>query len=246
MTRRLFLGSTLVFAGPHASAIQWIASHVNNRQQQASWIAPDMPVSMGSLLKPFLLLSYAATHAKFPRFHCLGSRSGCWHSSGHGEQDEAAALANSCNAYFLHLASAIEPAALDSTCLSYGLATMTAFDPALLIGLGAGWPQTPVAVVHAYAALGGNARQSRLAPIFSGMLRCATVGTARDVGFACYAKTGTAPCSHSPRGSGDGFAVALYPVDQPRRALLVQHHNTTGAITARDLKSIARTSAYSA
>ena len=45
-------------------------------------------------------------------------------------------------------------------------------------------------------------------------------------------KTGTAPCSHSPRGSADSYTIIVYPANRPRVVLLVQAHGRTGAETA--------------
>jgi hypothetical protein len=49
---------------------------------------------------------------------------------------------------------------------------------------------------------------------------------------AALAKTGTAVCSHRPRGAADGFTVVLYPAAQPRLLLLVRVHGITGAQSA--------------
>jgi hypothetical protein len=50
---------------------------------------------------------------------------------------------------------------------------------------------------------------------------------------AALAKTGTAACSHTPRGAADGFTVILYPAAQPRLLLLVRVHGVTGAASAK-------------
>jgi hypothetical protein len=46
-------------------------------------------------------------------------------------------------------------------------------------------------------------------------------------------KTGTAPCTHSPRAPGDGFAIVLTPADQPQILLMVRVHGVPGAQAAK-------------
>jgi cell division protein FtsI/penicillin-binding protein 2 len=192
---------------------------------------------MGSLLKPFLILAYGSTHAHFPEVYCGGARDGCWFKKGHGKQNIVTGLANSCNAFFLSLAGAIDGAALDSVCLTYGLTRPERGAKAAgLIGLGDGWPQEPGSVAEAFARLVRNRKLQNVDTVLAGMARCAAAGTAREAKIACFAKTGTAPCSHLPRASGDGFVVAIYPMDQPRTVLLLAHHNATGAMTAREVR----------
>ena len=237
MTRRaMVLAAAAALKRPPTN---WIALDLPGRAQTQNWPAMDKPVPMGSLLKPFLVLAYGVNHAQYPVAQCRGAITRCWYRHGHGAQDVVNALANSCNTYFLALASAIDSSALESICLTYGLRAPSRLLPAPnLIGLGAGWPQTPRNVVHAFANLAENASDSHVRLVLAGMTRCADTGTARAIGLRAYAKTGTAACTHLPRASGDGFAVAIYPPDQPRRLLLVQHHNVTGAVAARDIKPL--------
>jgi cell division protein FtsI/penicillin-binding protein 2 len=191
---------------------------------------------MGSLLKPFLILAYGATHTRFPVTHCSGAKDGCWLSRGHGDQDIVNGLANSCNAYFLALAKGIDRAALDSICLSYGLtAPARAANARNLIGLESGWPQTPLTAVAGFASLAQNRGRATVDIVLAGMERCAASGTARAIRLDCYAKTGTAPCTHTPRAPGDGFVIAIYPRVQPRNVTLFEQHGTTGAEAARGL-----------
>ncbi len=237
MTRRSILLASLV--GLQSNPVQWIDNNLEKREESAHWESPTAPVSMGSLLKPFLALAYKATHADYPVIYCAGSSSGCWYACGHREQHFVDALANSCNTYFLALTAKIDRAALDTVCLNYGLqAPARSLGATELIGLDRGWPQSPLNVARAFAVLAENASQASVRTVLAGMARCAKTGTARAVGVSCYAKTGTAPCSHFPPASGDGFAVAIYPLDQPRRLVLLQHHNTTGANAARDVRAL--------
>src|SRR3984885_2823191 len=46
-------------------------------------------------------------------------------------------------------------------------------------------------------------------------------------------KTGTAPCTHSPRAPGDGFAIVLTHADQPKILLMVRVHGVPGAQAAK-------------
>jgi len=71
-----------------------------------------------------------------------------------------------------------------------------------------------------------------------GMLGSAERGTARAVdeelgSKVALAKTGTAPCSHTPVAAADGFTVVLFPAVQPRLLLLVRVHGETGAASAK-------------
>ena len=202
---------------------------------------PDIlrPISFGSLLKPFLALAFSATHSTFPTIVCRGSRDRCWFSNGHGSQDIVSALANSCNCYFLSIAGRLDLSALDEVCLSRGVALPSrSLEPAALIGLAPGWRNSPSAVAHAFSHLARDVtpRQSRSEAIFRGMAQCALRGTARNLHLSCYAKTGTAPCSHQPRAAGDGFVVLIHPLDQPRCVLLLERHGTTGAEACRDVR----------
>ncbi len=238
MTRRSFLFSAITGMGQRS--LQWLALDLQSRTELHHWAHSETPVSMGSLLKPFLSIAYRFTHVAWPVSYCAGSSSGCWFSKGHGKQNIVQALANSCNAYFLRLAAAVDRAALDTTCLVYGLQRpRRELTAANLIGLAEGWPQSPRDVARSFARLASNASDKDVGVVLTGMAHCAASGTARGAGFDCFAKTGTAPCSHLPRSEGDGFAIAIYPRDQPRRLVLVERHGTTGAVAARDLKPLA-------
>ena len=203
------------------------------------WPDAQQSRSVGSLLKPFLALSYLATHSESPVIECRGAMERCWLPQGHGRQDIVSALANSCNAYFLQLSANLNRAALDLTCLSYGLLSPPrSWSATRLIGLEDGWPQAPAPIVQAFAELARNRSDGHVQTVLAGMLRCSRSGTARAAGFACFAKTGTARCSHLTSGGGDGYALAMYPVDQPKFIVLVMRHNATGAHAAKDLKPL--------
>ena len=237
MTRRTLLLSAATALWPRTST-QWITTDINGQIRQANWQDAAHPLSFGSLLKPFLAIAYLRTHPQPPVIRCAGASAGCWYPQGHGSQDIVAALANSCNVYFLHIAEALSRPALDLTCMAHGLAVPSrAWPAARLIGLGEGWPQPPQAVVRAFASLARDAADPHTRLVLSGMLRCSESGTAKRIGVRCYAKTGTAAPSVQ-RATGDGYVVAIYPIEQPRTVLLFSRHNTTGAEAAKDMRPL--------
>lgn len=235
MTRRSFMAAALTPLAPE-SQIEWIALDVPGGPRSVKWQNRAQSVSFGSLLKPFLVVAYGMTHSSFPIVNCLGVQTGCWNPRGHGRQDVIAALANSCNTYFLQVTARLSRPALDRMCLSYGLSPPDRSDePNRLIGLGDGWRQTPMQAAEAFANLVTNAADPNVRIALRGMEQCARKGTAKAIGMPCYAKTGTARCSHNRRGLGDGFVAAMYGLDQPRHVLLVGQHNTTGANAAKNV-----------
>jgi cell division protein FtsI/penicillin-binding protein 2 len=234
MTRREFTTAlALTPFGIPSSTLNWRVLNLAGEVRETNWVDAQKPFSLGSLLKPFLALAYLSTHAQAPVIECRGAAAGCWHAQGHGRQDMIAALANSCNVYFLEVAANIERAALDLTCLSYGLSIPAReMSATRLIGLDEGWPQSRIATARAFAALAGNSRDLHVQTVLAGMARCARAGTGSAVKLTCFAKTGTAHCGHLKSGRGDGYAVAMYPLDQPRCVVLAMQHNKTGAETA--------------
>jgi cell division protein FtsI/penicillin-binding protein 2 len=196
-------------------------------------IAPERPIPVGSLTKPFLALAYAHTHVGYPHFTCRGMQDRCWLPRGHGALDLQQALAYSCNAYFLALAAQIDPAALANTMQWLNLpAPPVEASPATLIGLDPGWQISPLALAHAYGRL---TTQSDVSDILAGLRQSASTGTASALhGEDALAKTGTAPCHH--RGclaSADGLVIVLTPAANPRTLLFVRQQGSTGAATAR-------------
>lgn len=221
------------------SQVEWIALDISGQSRSIEWQNSEKSISFGSLLKPFLVVAYGVTHSSHPIVNCLGSHSGCWNPRGHGQQNVVAALANSCNTYFLRLATELNRPALDRVCLSYGLTPPDrSDDPSQLIGLGDGWRQTPTQATEAFANLARNADDPTVRIALRGMEQCARSGTAKAVNLSCYAKTGTARCSHNRRGLGDGFVVAVYALEQPQHVLLIGQHNTTGATAAKNVRPL--------
>ena len=204
---------------------------------------PDLAqqaVSPGSLVKPFLAIAYGEQHGgRFPTVRCLGTESHCWLPRGHGNLVLEEAIAQSCNAYFLELAAGVDRKRAAQSLARYGLAgppiTATAES---LAGLGSAWQETPLAWARAYLQLVNEQQLPAQSRIVKGMLGSAERGTARAVDAAlgrnaALAKTGTASCSHTPRGAADGFTVVLYPSAQPRLLLLLRVHGVTGAASAK-------------
>jgi cell division protein FtsI/penicillin-binding protein 2 len=233
------LGSLIVSraccgAVPKTEELRYLALEPPSDRRVEMWPEQDLgAASFGSLLKPFLVVAYGLTHESYPTIECRGAASGCWSEKGHGRQTLIPALANSCNSYFLALSRAVEPAALRGVCLEYRLAEPPAGSNELdFIGLGAGWPQTPSAVLEAFHRLLLTRSNRSVKLALDGMRLCAQRGTGKEAYLDCFAKTGTAPCRHHPAASGDGYAMLIYPVDTPRIILLAMKHGTTGAHTA--------------
>jgi cell division protein FtsI/penicillin-binding protein 2 len=94
-----------------------------------------------------------------------------------------------------------------------------------------------MALARAYLMLVKEEPIATQGQIVQGMRGSALRGTARAVDAAlgegaALAKTGTAPCPHTPRAAADGFTVVLYPAAQPRLLLLIRVHGVTGASSA--------------
>lgn len=199
---------------------------VRNHEICARWLHPMDPVRIGSLVKPFTALAYGVTHGfRFPAFTCLGSVSNCWLPQGHGRMEIVSAIANSCNAYFLELASHVSRQELASVAERFGLsAPGPDADDGTLIGLGAGWQISPFAIARAYSELIARSADPGVNQILAGMALSGKSGTGRGVGRGAYAKTGTA--------GQEGYVIALFPSEAPRFNLLLRVHGTTGAQAA--------------
>jgi cell division protein FtsI/penicillin-binding protein 2 len=103
--------------------VSYILVDSNTHNVMASrWDDMAKPVPVGSLVKPFIALAYGQKHDfRYPAFVCRGAADGCWLAHGHGKVDISAAIAYSCNAYFLNLASRLDPEDLDVMARGYGL-----------------------------------------------------------------------------------------------------------------------------
>ena len=211
------------------------------------WDHPETPIPLGSLVKPFTALAYGERHEfKYPPHICRGTATGCWRPAGHGAVDLTSAIAYSCNSYFRMLASDLTPADVSSTAARFGIESP---DPdstqATLAGLGNRWRISPLRMARAYLELIRQRDQPGAREIIAGMSRSARQGTGaavdRSLAFPdALVKTGTAPCTHSPRAPGDGFVVALAPGNDPQILLMVRVHGVPGAQAAKTAGQILR------
>ena len=205
------------------------------------WPDASQPLPMGSLLKPFTALAYGEAHGfQYPEYVCRGQAGGCWRPRGHGRIGLTQAVAHSCNAYFRSLAAQVTAEELSAVLARYGV---NAADPAdsasAKIGVGKGWKVPPLEMARAYLALASRSSDPGADDLAAGMLLSARLGTGSAVDTAlgpplagARVKTGTAPCLHSHKLPGDGYAVVLYPAESPRFLLLVQVHGVPGSKAA--------------
>jgi cell division protein FtsI/penicillin-binding protein 2 len=203
------------------------------------WEEFERPIPLGSLVKPFTALAYADAHDfRYPTYECKGEASGCWRPQPHGKLDITSAVSVSCNTYFRRMAESVPLEQLIPVARTFGLEYP---DPdaasSNLIGLGGKWRISPIHMAQSYVELFRRRDQPGVSPILEGMRRSALRGTGAAVDrqithVAALVKTGTAPCTHSPRAPADGFVVALVPADQPEVLLLVRVHGVAGSKAA--------------
>ncbi len=203
------------------------------------WEHPETPIPLGSLSKPFAALAYGRHHQfNFPIHTCQGKASGCWRPNGHGPLQLSAAITYSCNSYFRVLAADLNSSEVADTALQFGLEPPDqGTSGAALAGLGPEWRTSPAHMAEAYVELLRERQQPGVSQILDGMAGSAHHGTASALDRALHsanalAKTGTAPCTHTPHAPGDGFTVALIPADNPRLLLLVRVHGVPGSVAA--------------
>ena len=219
--------------------LSWVLVDRSGRILAQNWDDPNLPISPGSLLKPFIAAAWGEQHGfNYPHVTCKGTRNRCWLPRGHGTLGLERAIAESCNAYFLSLASELDRRRAEPILARFGLhGPLPDATPETLIGLTDQWRETPLTLARAYLVLANDTHSPAQQHILIGMRGAAAFGTAREVDLAlgrdsALAKTGTAPCSHHPRAAADGFTVILFPALQPRVLLLVRMHGSTGAHTA--------------
>jgi cell division protein FtsI/penicillin-binding protein 2 len=211
------------------ASTQYLLIDVHTREILASrWPDADVPIPVGSLVKPFTALAY---NGDFPEFICDPDR--CWLKRGHGRLTFTEALAQSCNSYFLQLAQRVDADALRRIAAKYSIPAPSLDSPEARIGLGTGWQISPLALTRAYAELSLRSGEPAVAQILRGLEASARSGTSAAIGAGALAKTGTAPCTAKMHHSGDGFTLVLEPSDAPRLALLVRVHNVPGAEAAK-------------
>jgi len=236
VARRLAVLCTVAVFAANAQTSYLLLDATRKTVIAIDWRAADAPVPVGSLVKPFTAIAYGQRHRmRFPVFECTGAD--CWLKTGHGRIGLAAAIAHSCNSYFRQLAADVTPADVGEVVDRFGLRGPPAdCDRDTLFGVGSAWRLSPLDVARAYAELAARRVEPGVAEVIEGMRLSASVGTAAAVGRAlrssALAKTGTAPCSHSPKAAGDGYAVVAYPGDSPRYILLVEVHGVVGSQAA--------------
>jgi stage II sporulation protein D len=216
--------STMLDRSFPSSRVEYLLLDLRNGQTIAfRWMHAEVPIPVGSLLKPFVALAYSRLHSEaspsgvsgvFPVVRCHGKSDGCWRTGGHGSLGLERALAESCNAYFLALARELSASrsgmdAIDQISASYGLpgrGSGPSLDQGLpeqqmariLIGVTPEWRMPPIAIAHAYATLAAQSNNAVVDRILSGMKMAALRdGTAMKIGQhrgGVLAKTGTAPC----------------------------------------------------
>ena len=187
----------------------------------------NIPVAVGSLIKPFTALAYAKQHGPmFPTVQC----------DSEGLLDLPHALALSCNSYFRYLAARINANIFAELLRSYGItASPDTLTPNARIGLGEGLLIPPAVLLKAYATLLARDDDPAVKPVLKGLALAATIGTAKPWKGRVLAKTGTAFC---PKDEGDGWALVGYPVTHPRTIILVRNHRQTGAATTKKLAEV--------
>jgi cell division protein FtsI/penicillin-binding protein 2 len=211
------------------------------------WEYPATPIPMGSLVKPFTALAYGEQYGfAFPSYECRGTASGCWRPRGHGRLNLESAIAHSCNAYFAMLAARLNVHQLSLVTTQFDLEPPADnASPAAFAGIGREWTISPLRLARAYLELARRRDQPGVRDIINGMALSARLGTGAAVGRAlpqspALVKTGTAPCTHAKRAPGDGFALAMWPVDAPRILLLVRAHGMPGAEAAATVGEMLR------
>lgn len=235
---RLFVVCAVVALAAHAQrpagAVSYVILDANRKTVIAiDWRSVEVAVPLGSLVKPFTAVAYGQSHRMhFPVYRCDGVD--CWLKTGHGRIGLASAIAHSCNSYFRQLAADVPVADVREVADHFGLpGPPLECDRETLFGMGREWLISPLDAARAYAELAARRAEPGVAQVIDGMRLSASIGTASAVeaavrGTPVLAKTGTAPCSHSPAAPGDGYAVVVYPGDSPRYVLLVQVHGATG------------------
>ena len=204
------------------------------------WDNIDSSIPLGSLVKPFTALAYGEQHDfDYPAHTCRGTATGCWLPRGHGEIDLTLAIAYSCNSYFRMLTANLAAPDVAPIAAQFGIeppdrdASGTA-----LAGIGSRWRISPPRMARAYLELIRRREQPGVREILAGMVQSAQHGTGAAVDRIlpfpdALVKTGTAPCTHSPRAPGDGFAIVLTHADQPKILLMVRVHGVPGAQAAK-------------
>lgn len=221
-------------AGPRMQYL--VAEAATGRVLAQQWPQAEVAVPVGSLLKPFVAMGYGARNRfAFPEVGCDGRAAGCWLAQGHGRLGLTAAVAQSCNAYFLHLARRMGEGELRETFAAFGLRATGPLFAEAAIGLGEAQRFAPAALLAAYGQLLGARRQPGAAEVVAGMRESARAGTGKGLGPNYLCKTGTAA---NAKWDGDGLVMAAWPVLEPGRLALFRWPGHTGARTAEAARPI--------
>lgn len=211
------------------------------------WPNPELPIPLGSLVKPITALAYGESHQfRYPTHICRGTKSGCWLARGHGKVELATAIEYSCNSYFRALTAGMTSRDVAPIAESLGLrAPEPGASGAALVGIGTDWQNSPLQMAAAYLELIRRRQQPGIRQIVMGMEQSAEHGTGAEVDRAlgradALVKTGTAACTHARRGAGDGFVIALMPAADPQILLMVRVHDVSGAEAARTAGTMLR------
>jgi hypothetical protein len=204
------------------------------------WPNAEVPIPLGSLVKPITALAYGESHQfRYPTHICRGAKSGCWLPRGHGKVELTSAIEYSCNSYFRTLTAEMTSADVAPLAESLGLRPP---DPGAsgmtLAGIGEDWQNSPLRMAAAYLELMRRRQQPGVRQIVEGMEQSAKYGTGAEVdrtlGRAdALVKTGTAACTHARRAPGDGFVIVLLPATHPQILLMVRVDGVPGAQAAR-------------
>jgi hypothetical protein len=204
------------------------------------WPNPEVPIPLGSLVKPITALAYGQRHQfRYPTHICRGTKSGCWLPRGHGKVELTTAIEYSCNSYFRTLTAEMTSADITPLARSLGLRVPEPGASGIaLAGIGVDWQNSPLRMAAAYLELVRRREQPGIREIVVGMEQSAEQGTGAEVDRAlgradALVKTGTAPCTHPRRTPGDGFVIALMPATDPQILLMVRVHGVPGTQAAR-------------
>ena len=203
------------------------------------WPNAEVPIPLGSLVKPITALAYGQRHQfRYPTHICLGAKTGCWLPRGHGKVELTTAIEYSCNSYFRMLTAEMTSADIAPVAESLGLrAPEPGASRMALAGIGVDWQNSPLSIAAAYLELVDRREQPGIREIMRGMEQSAERGTGAEVDRAlrradALVKTGTAPCTHARRAPGDGFVIALMPATDPQILLMVRVHGVPGTQAA--------------
>ena len=187
--------------------------------------------SPGSTLKPFTLAAWIDAHAGAtpPTWACprqlrlSGRRFDCTHPVLATAPDAAAALAYSCNCYFVHLALQLKPADFARSLRGIAGQVSTASTPEelQLQAIGEwGIEMTPMELMTAYRRLAQNRNKPSLAPVFAGLEGAVGFGSAQLAaapGLQIAGKTGTGLRPRMVRGIHGGHPRGGLSGSGPRR-----------------------------